>query len=145
MKWAFIFLKIGGGKAVSYNHVHISLQHFICHLSCRFCRIGIISVYHKIALCIYFLEHSSYYIAFSLVIFMTDNCTGFRCDFGSSVCRIVVIHIDHCFRQYSLKICHYFFDCFPLVITGNQYCYFIHNFSCNLIIIFRLGMRYFSC
>ena len=104
-------------------------------------------------MCINFLKHSSYNISFSLLVFMTNNCTCLLCDFNCVIRRIIIIHINYRIGQLTPKIRYYFFNGFTLIIARNQYCNLIHSillypaFICAVFIyhIFPHTLLLFLC
>ena len=80
--------------------------------------------------CINLLKHSTDYIAFPLLIFLSHHGTGLFCQLCSAVGRIVVIYINNSLRKRCFCVPDNLFNRFFFVITGNQYRYFIELLFC---------------
>ena len=50
---------------------------------------------------------------------MPDNGTGFLCKLGCSVCRVIVIYINHCVGKRLMKITDNFLYGLFLIIARN--------------------------
>ena len=134
MERSFVFRKISRGKSVPYYHVHPFFQNLSAHFRCKFCRISIISIQHKVTLCIYVTKHASDYIALSLLTFVSYNGTCLTCDLVCSISGIIIIYIYGSFRKCFFGILHDLGNRLTLIIAGYQYRYFIYhfNFSCKV-------------
>ena len=96
--------KIGGGQTVSDHHVSAACEHFVHQLRRTIGGIGIVTVGHDVALSVDLTEHPADHVAFSLLVFIADNSACLFCNGGRAVSGIVVIDVDHCFRQGAPKI-----------------------------------------
>ena len=127
MEGTLVFLKIGGGEPVPHHHIRIMVQNPVHHLRCKFHGIGIVPIHHNITLGFYLPEHTPDHISLSLEIFIAQHCPVLPGNFGGAVCRIIIIHINHRFRQRSFGVLYYLGNCLFLIIAGNQNSYFVHR------------------
>ena len=127
MERSFIFREIGGGQSVPYHHISPARQNMIHHAPGIFSRIGVIPVDHQIAFCINIAEHAADYIAFALTVFIADDCPRLPGRLIGMVSGIVVININHRFRESLPVVFYHLRDCLALIVTGNQYCNRIHS------------------
>ena len=117
MKRSLILFKISRRKPIPNYHISSINKDFIHHLFNLICRICIISINHYITLCINFSKHTSYYISFSLLKFISYNSTCFSRNLISSVCWVIIINIYYCLRELFSKICNHLFNSFWFIIT----------------------------
>ena len=96
---SLVLCKICRRKAVTNYHVCAFLQNLAAHFSCKLCRISIVAIYHKITLRINIPKHTADHVSFSLLILITDNCPFFSGDLVCSICRVIIIYVDHSFRK----------------------------------------------
>ena len=122
----FILREIGGGQTVSDHHVGIFIQDKIHHFRSVLHGIGIVSVHHDIALRINFTEHPPDDISLALHVLISHNRPGGFCKLRRPVRGIVVVHVNHCFRQSSLRVCHHLGNGFLFVVARNQNRNLIH-------------------
>ena len=104
VKRALVFLEIGGGEAVAYDHVCALFQYHINQHGGGICRVGVISIYHDVAICFNLAEHGADDIAYTLAEFVAHNGSGFRCHRGSVVGAVVVVYVDVCIRELLSEI-----------------------------------------
>ena len=76
MEWSLIFLKIRTRETVTYNHIITIIQYFIAHFAGILSRIGIISIYHDVAIGINLSKHRTNNITFSLTTFVAHFSTS---------------------------------------------------------------------
>ena len=132
MERSLVLGEISRRQTVSHYHIHVALKHLFDHFRCGLCRIGIIPVRHDITFRIDLTEHSADDISFSLTMLIAYDRSGFARDLICMIRGIVVIYIDHCLRQHTFKICHYFFNGLALIIARYQYCNLVHFFLLKL-------------
>ena len=119
MERTLIFRKICGRQPVPHHHIRMMLQYQVRHFPCAVQGIGIIAVNHQVTFGIYFPKHPADHISLALFIFMAQHRSRPYSKFRSPVCGIIVIYINHRFRQRLPHITHHLFNGFFFVITGN--------------------------
>ncbi len=126
MERPLIFGKISGRKPVPHYHIRIFPKNHINHIGRSLRRICVVPVRNDVAFRVNIPKHPAYHVALSLFVFVADNSPRFFCNLIRPVRGIVVVYINCGFGQNPFKIFYYFADCPAFIITGNQYCYFIH-------------------
>lgn len=90
------------------------------HSARRLRRIGVVSIDHKVTIGLDIAEHLAADVAFTLTRFEFNGCPVFACDLCSAVSRVVVVDVDRCFGQFSVKIIYYLCNGQCFVVAGDD-------------------------
>ena len=120
VEWAFVFLEVRGAQTISNHHV-VAFKNLIDHSRCCVSRVRIVAVRHDVHVGVNIFEHGSNDIAFALSWFSAHYSAFRRSDFRSAVGGVVVVDVNGCIRQSSLKITNDLADGDFLVVTGKKY------------------------
>ena len=125
MEWTFVFLEVGGRKAVADYHVGALLEDWFNHCCCGANWVGVVAINHDVTFGVDFAKHAADDVAFALFVFATDDGASFLGDFGCIVGGVIIVDINCSFGESFFEVGDNFFNGFGFVVAWDEDGYFI--------------------
>lgn len=115
-----VFLEVRGAQAVADHHI-VAFEDFVHHGRRGVGGVRIVSVGHDVHVSINVFEHGSNDVTLALAWFLTHDSAFCGGDFRCAIGGVVVVDVNGCIRQSSLKITNDLADGHFFVIAGKQH------------------------